>query len=167
MEIYRDAKRLAADGRLGAAGRTARVAELEERLGELCRPYWRAAPAASSGPEHDFMNPVKELVDRLLGEELFTFVLHPEVEPTNNLSERNLRNSAQERKAGRTSKTPAGAYRRSVIVSVLESLRANLQHFTLATVLEEVGRWMQEGLSLFARQWQELMGTPEPGLNTS
>ena len=92
----------------------------------------------------------------LMAEELFTFVLVPEVEPTNNSSERRLRNPAQERKAGRTSKTAAGAHRRSVLVSVLESLRANLEQFTLASVLEEVGRWMREGISLFARQWQAI-----------
>jgi hypothetical protein len=45
-----------------------------------------------------------------------------------------------------------------VIVSVLESLRANLEEFTLPSVLNEVGRWMAEGISLFAKQWQALMG---------
>jgi len=45
-----------------------------------------------------------------------------------------------------------------VIVSVLESLRANLETFTLASVLEEVQRWMAEGVSLFARQCQALLG---------
>ena len=91
-----------------------------------------------------------------LAEELFTFVLVPGVDGTNNLSERLLRSSAQDRKAGRTNQTATGAHRRSVIVSVLESLRVNLQTFNLATVLEEVNRWMKEGTSLFARQWQTL-----------
>jgi transposase len=88
----------------------------------------------------------------VLAEELFTFVLEPDVEPTNNSMERQLRNPALDRKAGRTNKTAAGAHRRSVIVSVLESLRANLAKFTLTTVLAEVGRWMIEGISLFAQQ---------------
>ena len=61
-------------------------------------------------------------------------------------------------RTGRTSKTAAGAHRRSVIVSVLESLRTNLAAFNLESVLEEVSRWMTEGLSLFARQWHEVMG---------
>ena len=94
-----------------------------------------------------------------MDEELFTFVLNPEVDPTNNLPERLQRSPAQDRQAGRTSKTAAGAHRRSVIVSVLESLRVNLAEFTLDSVLEEVGRWMQEGVSLFARQWQESRGS--------
>ena len=104
-----------------------------------------------------------------LAEELFTFVLEPGVEPTNNAMERLLRGAALDRKAGRINQTATGAHRRSVIVSVLESLRANLAHFDLASVLAEVGRWRHEGISLFARQWQELVGhEPVPAApNTS
>ena len=112
-----------------------------------------------SPPERDLCNLANELLDRLMDEELFTFVLHPEVEPTNNRMERLQRGPALERKAGRTSKTAAGAQRRSVIVSVLESLRANLEGFTLSSVLAEVQRWLAEGQSLFERQWQGLLGT--------
>jgi hypothetical protein len=104
----------------------------------------------------------------LLAEELFTFVLEPAVEPTNNGMERELRGPAQDRKAGRTSQTAAGAHRRSVIMSVLESLRANLEKFNLTTVLEEVGRWMKDGISLFARQWQTIQeAEAAAALNTS
>jgi hypothetical protein len=39
---------------------------------------------------------------------------------------------------------------------VLESLRVNLETFNLTTVLAEVGRWMHEGISRFAQQWQDL-----------
>ena len=84
---------------------------------------------------------------------------------TNNLSERELRSSALDRKAGRTNKTAHGAHRRSVIVSVLQSLRLNLKEFRLTTVLEEVTRWITEGVSLFAAQWQNLQeteATPQP-----
>ena len=109
-------------------------------------------------PERDFRNLVNELTERLLDEELFTFVLHPEVEPTNNFTERLQRGPALDRQAGRTSQTAAGAHRRTVIVSVLESLRANLEAFTLSGVLEEVQRWLAEGLSRFGRQWQALRG---------
>ena len=98
----------------------------------------------------------RSLIRLVLADELFTFVLEPDVEPTNNSMERQLRSPAQDRKAGRTSKTAAGAHRRSVIVSVLESLHANLEKFNLSTVLAEVGRWIQEGISLFARQWQAM-----------
>ena len=151
-----DAKRVAADGRLSEQGRKRHIAELEGRLCELCRPSWHEPTPELKPPERDFVNLVNELMRLLLDEELFTFVLHPEVQPTNNALERLQRNAALERKAGRTSKTAAGARRRSIIVSVLESLRANLESFTLASVLAEVQRWLSEGRSLFQRQWQEL-----------
>ena len=110
---------------------------------------------------------VNELLRLLLAGELFTFVLHPEVESTNNLLERLLRGPALDRKAGRTNQTPAGAQRRSVLVSVLESLRANLEKFTLASVLDEVGRWMKDGFSLFAQQWGELQAKLAAAADTS
>jgi len=43
--------------------------------------------------------------------------------------------SAQDHKAGRTNQSAAGAYRLSVIVSVPDSLRVNLDTFTLASVI--------------------------------
>jgi transposase len=168
LQLYYDAKRAAADARLAETGRKQRVAELEGRLCDLCWPYWHDPTPAMTPHERDFTNLVNELVRLLLAEELFTFVLVQEVEPTNNSSERRLRSPAQDRKAGRTSKTAAGAHRRSVIVSILESLRANLETFNLTTVLEEVSRWMKEGISLFARQWQTIMeNEPDAVLNTS
>jgi transposase len=156
LEIYRDGKRSAADGRLGEAGRKHRVAELEGRLCELLLPHPLETTAEMAPHERDFTNLVNELGRLVMAEELFTFVLEPAVEATNNLSERNLRSPAQDRKAGRTNKTAKGAHRRSVIVSVLQSLRANLAKFNLKAVLEETGRWMKAGLSLFAEQWQAL-----------
>ena len=157
LKLYHDAKRAAADQRLAESGRQQRVAEFEDRLWDLCAPYYRATTANPKPHEHDFVKLVNELLDLLLAKELFTFVLKPAVEPTNNRTERLHRGAALDRKAGRTSKTPAGAKRRTIIASVLESLRANLQEFTLSSVLEEVGRWVTEGISLFAKQWQAVL----------
>jgi transposase len=156
LELYYDAKRAAADGRLGERGRQSRVCDLENGLCALCLPYDHGTTPDMQPHERDFANLIDELLRLFLEGELFTFVLVPGVEATNNLSERLLRGAAQDRKAGRTNQSAHGARRRSVIVSVLESLRVNLQTFNLATVLEEVGRWMKEGISLFARQWQAL-----------
>ena len=167
LALYHDAKRAAADGRLAEEGRQNRVLDLETRLCNLCLPHQRETTSDLKPHERDFANLIDELLRLLLAEELFTFVLVPEVESTNNAMERLLPGSAQDRKAGRTNKTAAGAHRRSVIVSVLESLRANLETFNLATVLQEVGRWMQEGLSLFARQWQALQAEQAAATNTS
>jgi len=57
-----------------------------------------------------------------------------------------------DRDAGRTNQTATGARRRSVITSVLESLRVNLPTFTLQNVVDEAIRWMKHGISLFKRQ---------------
>jgi transposase len=166
LEIYRDGKRAAADGRLGEIGRQERVDDLSSRLLDLCVRHQETPTAEMTPHERDFANLVEELQRLLLAEELFTFVLVAEVEATNNISERNLRSSAQDRKANRVNKTSKGAHRRSVIVSVLESLRVNLTEFNLKTVLAEVTRWMEEGISLFAEQWQKTKASraaPQPG----
>jgi transposase len=166
LEIYRDAKRSAGDGRLGAEGRKHRVAELEGRLCEVLLPHPLETTPEMPPHERDFTNLVNELGRLVMAEELFTFVLEREVEATNNGMERELRHPALERKAGRTNKTAPGAHRRSVIVSVLQSLRANLENFSLTTVLAEIGHWMQEGISLFAKQWQAIQTKEAPTANT-
>jgi hypothetical protein len=154
LQLYYDAKRAAADHRLGDQGRRSRVADLEGRLAALCMQYDANDAADPSPPEREFANLVKELADLLAAEQLFTFVLEPKVEATNNVTERQLRNPALERKAGRTSKTPTGAQRRSVIVSILETLRANLPTFTFASVVQEVRGWMENGVSLLDKMWE-------------
>jgi len=53
----------------------------------------------------------RELADNV--DCLFVFVEHPEVELTNNRSERNARREAEIRKGARTSKTDSGAKRPS------------------------------------------------------
>jgi transposase len=156
LQLYYDAKRQAADGRIGAAARAMRVCDLENRLYDLCRPHQGGPQPDMTPHERDFAKLVEELLRLNAAGELFTFVLEPGVEPTNNLSERLLRGPARDRDAGRTNKNGRGARRRSIIVSVLESLRVNLPTFTLASVLQEIGRWLKEGTSLFAKQWQAL-----------
>jgi transposase len=157
LALYYEAKQAAADGRLGPEGRKHRVAALEDRMCRLCGPYWKAATPGISAHERDFANLVNELMERMFDEELFTFVLDPQVEATNNLSERLQRSPAQDRDAGRTSKTETGAHRRSVITSVLESLRVNLPEFTLQSVVDEAMRWMRDGISLFQQQMQAIL----------
>jgi hypothetical protein len=167
LALYYDAKRTAADGRLSSKGREHKVAEFEGRLSDLCRPPWRQTTPGMPPHEREFANLVEELTQRLFDEELFTFVLHPEVDPTNNLAERLQRSPAKDRDAGRTNKTASGAHRRSVITSVLESLRVNLSPFTLGRVVEEAARWMQEGISLFQQQLQAITPSVPALENTS
>ena len=103
-----------------------------------------------------FLNLQRELMRCLGDESLFTFVLFPEVEATNNRSERTFRDTAKARATGQTSKTDHGAWRRSVILSVLTSLKQNLVNFTIDAVVAEVAAWRQHGVSLFQRQLQAI-----------
>jgi len=101
--------------------------------------------------EKDFFNLTHEIVRLMSDDELFTFVIHPEADGTNNISERQLRDPAQDRATGQTNKTERGARRRTVITSVLDSLRAYVPKLTLKTALEELNRWHQTGISCFRR----------------
>lgn len=151
LKVYRTAKRDAADGRLSETGRLHRIDRLDDMLCELCGDRFADESEPASDVEKDFFNLVHELV-RLMGErELFTFVLHPTASGTNNEAERSLRTAAMDRRTGRTSKTPAGARRRTILVSVMESLRVHLKDFTLSSVQAEVASWRESGESLFAR----------------
>lgn len=109
-----------------------------------------AAPADDA----KFVRLQNELVDHV--EKLFVFVLHPDVEATNNRSERQARSEAMARKATRTSKTESGAKRRGVIMSVLASLSKRLEHFTLGNVLSEINRWFERGQSVFREELASL-----------
>ena len=98
---------------------------------------------------------------------LFVFVEHPEVEPTNNGSERNVRREAEIRKGARTSKSEKGAKRRGIIVTVLASLQTRISNFTLSNVLAEVDCWLESGSSLFQRELRAIQADlppPEPAI---
>ena len=75
---------------------------------------------------------------------------------TNNEAERTLRNPAEARKTGRTSKTVRGARRQTIVTSVLESLRLYLCSFTLPAVIEEVRGWLATGRSCFEELLEKL-----------
>ena len=75
---------------------------------------------------------------------------------TNNESERTLRSAAEARNTGRSNKTVRGARCRTVIVSVLESLRQYLSTCTLSSVLAEIRHWLKAGRSCFARLAEKL-----------
>jgi len=166
LEIYREACRIQRDGRLSDAGRAAKVVSLENQIVGLCGPMCRANFKKLDGPDDDYRLLLTELMKLMLAKELFTFVVAaPITTPlgqvipvagTNNEAERTLRNPAQARVTGRTTKTLAGARRRTVIVSVLESLRCYLPSFTLQSVIAEVDQWTRTGASCFARMLTKL-----------
>ena len=177
LEIYREACRVQRDQRLSAEGRKNKVAVLDDEIFDLCAPMWVAELPPSEGPADDYRRLCNELMRVMLAEQLFTFVTAEPVEKpngetlvvpgTNNESERTLRSAAEARNTRRTNKTVRGARRRTVIVSVLESLRQHLSTFTLSSVIEEVRHWFEAGRSCFARLAEKLgltvAGSPTDG----
>ena len=119
--IYQQAIRWQKDQRL-TVGRAEKIIVLQDRICELCDLSDRKIDSETmSAHEQAFIHLQKELIRGL--DALFVFVAHPEVEPTNNRSERNVRHEAMVRKGGRTSKSKPGAKRRGVIMTVLATLR--------------------------------------------
>jgi transposase len=167
LEIYRSACRVQKDGRRSMAGRTQKVAELDDEILELCAPLWvLELPPLEEGPENDYRLLVNEVMRLMLDKQLFTLVTgEPATQPngtcqpvagTNNEAERTLRNPAAARDTGRANKTPVGARRQTIIVSVLESLRVYLKTFTLANVIAEIERWRPAGESCFSKLARKL-----------
>jgi transposase len=167
LEIYRTACRVQCDGRLSRAGRLSKVAALDDEILELCVGMWALElPPLEDSPENNYRLLCNEVMRLMLDQQLFTFVTaEPASTPqgqsqpvsgTNNEAERTLRGPAQARDTGRTSKTPKGARRQTIIVSVLESLRLYLPTFTLADVIAEIDRWWQAGESCFNRLLKKL-----------
>jgi len=171
LEIYRAACRVQRDGRLSAAGRVGKVVGLDDEIVDLCMPRWALElPPLQDGPENDYRLLVNEVMRLMVDKQLFTFVTtEPAVQPngasqpvagTNNEGERTLRNPAEARKTGRTSKTLVGARRQTILVSVLESLRLYLPKFTLTSVMEEIARWRQAGQSCFTNLLKKMKLQP-------
>ncbi len=144
--IYRQAVQYQKDRRL-SVGREQRARELQEAIKGLCPRHGEKIDPTTAEHEATFIRLQNELAGNV--EKLFIFVIHPQVEPTNNLSERTIRREAEIRKGGRTSKTPRGATRRGIIMSVLMSLRRRFARFTLKDLLDEVQQWIEAGQSIF------------------
>ena len=165
-KIYHEACRIQRDQRLSTAGRTKKVATLEDEIFDLCVAMWAAELPPGEGAEDDYRRLCNELMRLNLAKQLFTFVTAAPVQKpngemtavsgTNNAAEQSLRSPAQARDTGRTNKMPAGGRRQTVIVSVFESLRQYLAAFTLSNVIEEVGHWLETGWSCFARLAKKL-----------
>ena len=178
--IYHDAKELRDNVAASVAGnslndaseRKAVVAKLQARIQLLCgrrgeeiitsKAAAKSEPPIEATPSHveTFILLQRELADNV--DCLFVFVEYPEVEPTNNRSERNARREAEIRKGARTNKTDRGAKRRSIVVTVLASLRTRITRFTLSNMLAEVGRWVDTGKSLFELELETIRAKRGP-----
>jgi len=93
--VYYDAVRASRDRRL-SAGRAARGKRLQSRIRRICRRYGEVLDESASPDEGKFVRLQNELVEN--AEKLFVFVLHPEVEATNNRSERQARPESMARR---------------------------------------------------------------------
>lgn len=158
--LFTEAKAIREDATLTGEERQEKVVAFQERIRVLCRGCQRRMPKVIAQDVREFTNLKRRMLKHL--DALFTFVLHPEVEPTNNRAEQGLRKTAKARNNYQTSKTKAGADRRSVLTSVLTSLQQNLPEFSLRTVIDEVTRWRMEGISLFERQVQAHLARASP-----
>jgi hypothetical protein len=154
LELYNRAKRVARDGRLSDAGRATKVTDFEGEVLKLCEDRWLDSDTSGSEPENDYRRLCNEIVRLTLAEELFVFVQVAGVSGNNNAAERQLRDDALARKTQRTSKTPHGAERRSVIASVLQSIGKQVGSLTLGSVIAEAQRWLSDGISCFKREIQ-------------
>lgn len=165
LDIFHDANRLLRDQRFSDVGRARKVGDLEKKVFALCEPITFVEPAPGT-LDYDQRLLAAEIMRLALREQLFTFVTAtPAEQPngqrvplggTNNEAERAQRPAAQARATGRTSKTPAGARRTSIVTSVLESLRLYLPKYTLSNVIAEIQRWQQTGRSCFRALLEEL-----------
>jgi hypothetical protein len=160
FSIYQEAVRYQKDGRL-SIGRAQKALDLQENIRSLCSRHGETIDEDTM-PAHEatFIHLHNELVDNM--DCLFVFVEHPQVEPTNNRSERNVRCEAEIRKGGRTSKSQDGAKRRSIIMTVLMSLRTRFTKFTLTILLKEVEQWIERGISVFEKELAELKTANAP-----
>ena len=170
LDLYRRAGRVQRDRRYRAAGRERKVRELDEELLALCAEHWQDE-LPESGLEREYGLLVREVWRLAVRGQLFAFVTAEAAETpsgkplvasgTNNEAERSLRPVALARKTGRTNKTANGARRRTIIVSLLESLRQYLDAFTLQALTEEIKRWSAVGRSCFV-ELSERLGLPSP-----
>ena len=163
LEIFREAKRLKQDGRYSEDGRHNAMIELQNKLYQLVEPECtKHFQQSYQGATEEYRLLLLELLRLNAEDQLFTFVTTPDAvrpngtsmkaEGTNNEAERTLRMVAAARNTDRASKTTAGAKRRTVIVSTIESLRCFLNRFTLENVVQEILCWQQNGMSCFERR---------------
>lgn len=98
-EVYDQAIGYQQDGRL-SVGRAQKVEQLQEQIRELCTRAGEQIEQDTPADQATFIGLQNELVENL--HKLFVFVEHPEVDATNNRSERHLRGEAKARKCAQT-----------------------------------------------------------------
>lgn len=127
--------------------------EFNSRVKALCAPHcWDRAQPARTAHAKDHERLANEIYRLAELDQLFTFVVYPGDPGTNNASEQLLRGAAQSRKLDRTSESERGCHRRSVITSVMESLRKHLGTLTMQSATQTVKQWLTKRRSIFSSQ---------------
>ena len=161
LDLYRRAKRSAADRRLSDAGREKRVTQLNADLVALCAARYANDSTDGDDVENDYRRLAGEIMRLQIAGELFVFVTRVDVDGNNNVSERELRDSAKDRRTGRTNKTAKGAKRQSILTSVLRTLLKQTPGITLWRLIDNINDWLTRGRSCFADQAAKL-GLKQP-----
>lgn len=119
QKVYRDAKEVAE-----------RLSTEDERK-IACRSLARKLKVLAKAKKNCRHYEVKRLAKRILKyrHEMFTFLLVPGVEPTNNSAERALRQCVVQRKISGCHRTEEGAMNRDVVMSVMETMRLKRMDF--------------------------------------
>ena len=134
LQIYRDAKKVAADGRLGDAGRAQRVAALDDRVVDACAGGWTnesvgGSETGESDTGNDYHRLCNEIMKLMIDWEFVRVCRAGRGGGNQQCFGASVAGDAMARKTGRTSKTPRGARRQSIISSVLQSVGKQLKVF--------------------------------------
>lgn len=140
-----------------------KVEILKNKISSICSKSDTKLNKDTTKDQRNYVNLQKRIMKSNIGENsLFTFILIKNVEPTSNKVEQALRNTAKARNNYQTSKTESWAKKRSIITTVIESLKWNIQDFSFKTVIAEVIKWWEEWISLFQKQLQYLQFNLSP-----
>lgn len=130
------------------------VSKLNDRVTALCNESETELNKETPKDFRNFVNLQKRIIKKQKW--LFLYVTNKNVDPTNNKAEQWFRNTSKSRNNYQTSKTKKWADRRSVITTVLESLKQNLPTFTLESMTSEIKSWMDTWESLFKIQLKHM-----------
>jgi len=158
--LFKEGKKIKSKETLTCQEKEKRAEELMKKVEKICTKKEIKLSKDTPKDFREFVNLQKNLIRNK--NDLFTYVFHEEVEPTNNIAERGFRDSSRARNNYQTSKTLKGAKKRSIIKSTLASLRQNLDQFSLEAVLQETVKWRREGKSLFQRQLEAFSSGIDP-----
>lgn len=152
--LFKKGKKIKENKKLTKRQKEKEAEKLKKKVIRLCSEKDTKMNKDTPKDRREFVNLHKNLIRNT--DSLFIYALYDEVEPTNNRAEQGLRFTAKARNNYQTSKTSKGSERRSVIASVMASLKQNLSEFSLKSVTEEIMRWQSAGKSLFQEQLEQL-----------